>query len=144
MLIWRDAMSTGHKEIDAANRQLIHRVNTFQKALGAQGPRIAIGLFLTGLYEQASINFSREDKVQRECNFTFHEVHKKEHEALLRSLSQISHQYDDLDEGGDHAQLLREVAALVKEWVAQHMVKSDVKLKPYWLRKNGVFVKSGW
>lgn len=141
MLVWRDAMSAGHPEVDSANKQLIARVNLFQKTLSQQTPRVAIGMFLTGLYELASINFHHEETIQRECAFTFQDKHAREHASLLNSVLQVSDQYHKLGETADHAHLLREVAALIKDWLTEHIVHSDAMLKPYWQRRNGIFPK---
>jgi hemerythrin len=40
-----------------------------------------------------------------------------------------------------HDPLLREVSALIKDWVANHILQSDTKVKPYWLRKNNIFIR---
>ncbi len=144
MLTWRSAMGIGHPEIDNANKQLIARINTFEKALAAQGQRAAAGIFLIGLYEQTAINFGREDKVQRECAFPFQEAHAREHATLLRTIEELHARYAAMSERDDHAPLVRELAALIKDWVARHIVQSDAKVKPYWLRKNNIFTKAGW
>jgi hemerythrin len=71
MLAWRDAMSVGHRDIDNAHRHFIARINAFEKALASSGERVAIGLFLTGLYEETVVAFSFEEQIQRECDSTF-------------------------------------------------------------------------
>ncbi|MDO8608304.1 MAG: bacteriohemerythrin [Phaeospirillum sp.] len=142
MLAWRDAMSVGHHEIDNAHKHFIKRINAFEKALASDGERVAIGLFLTGLYEEATINFGREDKVQRECNYPFHEAHAREHAALLATVEKLQGRFAALGENGSHDPLLHEVSALIKEWITIHIVQSDTRVKPYWLRKNNIFTKS--
>ena len=144
MLVWRDAMGVGHPGIDAANKQLIARINRFEAAFGQSGARIAIGLFLAGLYEEASVNFAREDKIHRECAFPFQDAHGRDHAALLRRVADLSEQYDGLADTADAAPLLRDLAGLVKEWVTVHIVQGDTKLRPYWQSKNGVFTKNKW
>ena len=143
MLMWRDAMSVGHPGIDAAHKHLIARINAFEKALAEGAERVAIGLFLTGLYEETAICFSLEDKVHRECAYPFHEAHAREHAALLKTLVEVQDRYAAMTEADDHRALLREVSGLIKEWLAHHVIQSDVKVKPYWLRRNAVFTKSG-
>lgn len=142
MLIWRDAMAIGHPEIDHARKHVIGRLNDFERALATHGPHTALGLFLTGLYEETATAFSREEKVQRESNFPFSEVHHKEHTAILAHLQAIKEQYDDLDERGGHGPLLHDLAALAKDWITGHIIQSDLKLRPYWQNLNGIYLKS--
>lgn len=131
MLVWREAMSTGHAEIDNAQRQIIARVNAFETMLGKAGTDAAIGLFLTGLYEQVSTNFSREEKVQRECAFPFQDAHHREHGALLGRLADLQNLYQATPHDRDHGAMARDLAALIKDWVSHHMVQSDVMLRRY-------------
>ena len=131
MLVWRDAMSTGHPEIDGAQKQIINRINAFETALGRSGSDAAIGLFLTGLYEQVSTNFSREEKIQRECAFPFLDAHHREHLTLLGRLADVQNVYQAMSHDKDHGALLRDLAALIKDWVSHHMVGSDVMLRRY-------------
>ena len=142
MLIWRDAMAIGHPEIDHARRHVIGRINDFERVLGSHGPHAALGLFLTGLYEESSVAFGREEKVQRECGFPFAEAHRKEHAALLEKVQALKDEFDGLDARGNFTPLLRDLAGLAKEWITAHIVQSDLKLKPYWLNLNGIFMKT--
>lgn len=144
MLAWRDAMSVGHRGIDNAHKHFIARINAFEKALAGEGERVAIGLFLTGLYQEAAVTFGLEDQVHRECNYPFHEAHAREHAALLNTLVKLQDRYAALTVTDDHDALLHEVTALIKEWITHHIIQSDVKVKPYWLRKNNIFTKAGW
>lgn len=131
MLIWREEMSTGHGEIDKAQKQFIAHINEFEKTLRGAGADAAIGIFLTGLYDQAAINFSREEKVQRESSFPFLDAHHREHAILLERLSNLMNQYQSLPHQADHGRLLQDLAGLIKDWVSHHMVQSDVKLRQY-------------
>ncbi|CUW40708.1 Hemerythrin [Magnetospirillum sp. XM-1] len=131
MLVWRDAMSTGHPEIDKAQKQFLAHVNEFEATLRHAGADTAIGTFLTGLYEQTSINFSREEKAQRECGFPFQDAHHREHQALLGRLADLQNLYQATPHKADHGAMLRDLAALIKDWVSHHMVQSDVMLRRY-------------
>lgn len=141
MLIWRDAMAIGQPDIDHARKHVIGRINDFERALGTSGPHIALGLFLTGLYEETSTAFGREEKVQRECSFPFTEPHHREHAAILEKVEVMKEQYDELDARGNCTLLVRELAMLAKEWITVHIVQSDLKLKPYWLNHNGIYLR---
>lgn len=141
MLIWRDAMAIGQPDIDHARKHVIGRINDFERALGTSGPYIALGLFLTGLYEETSTAFGREEKIQRECSFPFTEPHHREHAAILEKVEVMKEQYDELDARGNCALLVRELAMLAKEWITVHIVQSDLKLKPYWLNHNGIYLR---
>lgn len=141
MLIWRDAMAIGHPEIDHARRHVIGRINDFERALGTQGAYAALGLFLTGLYEETAVAFGREERMQRECSFPFAENHHKEHAHLLERVGELKERYDALDARADFHPLLRDLAALAKEWITVHIVQSDLKLRPYWQNFNGIYLK---
>ncbi len=131
MLAWREAMSTGHPEVDKAQKQFIAHINEFETMLRRSGADAAMGIFLTGLYDQAAINFSREEKVQRESSFPFLDAHHREHQALLSRLSAVLEQYQAIPHQADHGILLRDLTALIKDWVSHHMVQSDVMLRRY-------------
>jgi len=141
MLAWRDDMSSGHHGIDNANKQLIARIVQFEKALATSGTRTAIGLFLTGLYEQTAIAFSHEEHVQRECAFPFLEAHARAHAAMLKSLSDLTDRYAEMDVRTDPGPLLHDLAGLIKPWITEHIPKDDSRLKLHWLRTHGVFLK---
>lgn len=131
MLVWREAMSTGHSDIDKAQRQFIAHINEFETALRKSGPDVAMGLFLSGLYDQAAINFSREEQIQRESTFPFLDAHHREHSNLLGRLSSIQNQYQSPAHRADQGALLRDLTALIRDWVSHHMVQSDVMLRRY-------------
>lgn len=143
MLIWRDAMAIGHPDIDYARKHVIGRINDFERALATDGAYTALGLFLTGLYEETAIAFGREEKVQRECSFPLADAHHREHAWLLDKVEMLKEQYDALDARGNFHPLLRELAVLAKEWITVHIVQSDLKVRPYWLNHNGIYLKAG-
>ena len=140
MLVWRDDMSSGHPGIDNANKQLLARVVQFEKALATSGARTAIGLFLTGLYEQTAIAFSHEEHVQRECAFPFLDAHARAHAALLQSLNDLTDRYGEMDGKADPGPLLHDLAGLIKPWITEHILHDDSRLKRHWLRTHGVFI----
>jgi hemerythrin len=137
MIVWREQMSVGNDLIDEDHRYLIGVVNEIQSACNARQPPTQILPFLERLAEYTNFHFDREMRMQIKLGYPEHEEHAEAHEALKQRLATITAQIVEethrpvIDEAA-----LERVLALNREWLIDHILKMDLKLRPYFSQRS--------
>jgi hemerythrin len=116
--------------IDEDHRHLIDIVNSFAERAERFGSVAEALELLLDLRFHAKAHFEREERLQLLAGCPFCAAHKKEHVDLVRRLDSIMRLAEhatlaDLDE------LSREVADLLHAWLVDHLLQSDLAMKPY-------------
>ena len=131
MIHWRERMSVDDGGvIDQDHRHLIEIINRFN-TLAADGLDREEALEIAyALKFYTHTHFRREEHLQRLISFPFAEEHKHEHEMLIDRLDGvIAHLNDDnvdIDE-----QTYAEMTAMLRDWLIDHILENDLKMRPY-------------
>ena len=160
-IVWRKQMSVGNSIIDDQHRYLLCLMNTIELALRDSANKDILKISLEQLFDYTKYHFDFEERVQTKIKFPHLMQHKMEHQRIIADVGKIKDQLDTLVESEnfdeaveeasgkeitddelnalleedldtDDKQLdINQLTALVRHWVIDHVLKDDLKMKPY-------------
>lgn len=152
---WREEMAIDGGLIDGDHKHLISIMNEFCAASPTEDSRDRLLGILDRLNVYTTIHFRREEQLQRAVHYPYIDAHHHEHGDLLRELYSI---HEGLtapvaappapdaapDDGGAAApppppttdarsivEAHRMVAEFLHHWLIDHIIKSDLRMKPF-------------
>lgn len=145
---WRDEMSIDQGVIDHDHQALIEIINEFCAAKVDHEELPRLERILAKLERYASTHFSREEGLQRVAQYAYLEAHHHEHADLIRRLEGIraelgalhAHPDGQAPDAAPHvtagsppevARAHAEVAKFLHHWLVDHIIHSDLRMKPY-------------
>ena len=159
-ILWKEEMSIGHEGIDNEHKYMFCLVNSVELALKLEDGQKLMEMFLDQLMEYSQQHFDHEEKLQVQHRYPHYKEHKREHQAIIAQLVKIKEQLktappsspsvdistldndDDFEvedydpyaveetNSGEQASQ-EELIKLLRHWVLDHVMVSDMKLKPY-------------
>ena len=130
-IAWRDAMSVGDPVIDEDHRHLVDLINNFETAVSGVINHKRIARVLLGLVEYTGEHFAREEDLQLKVRYPFHDSHRRSHRDVLKKLSDIVAVYTKTPDGPDRDRMVTDLGTFLKEWLVDHIIQSDLRMKPY-------------
>ncbi|MBI3445698.1 MAG: hemerythrin family protein [Magnetospirillum sp.] len=132
-LAWRDAMNVGDPVIDADHRHLVDMINVFEAAISGSIDHKRIAQVLLGLVEYTGEHFKREEDIQRRVGYPYHDCHCRSHRDVLKQLVEIVQAYT-MATGVKRDEMVRGLGKFLREWLVDHIIQSDLRMKPYVLK----------
>jgi hemerythrin len=128
---WRSAMAIDHGLIDEDHRHLIDIINRFGQHLsrGTAGIGDALDV-LHALDFYAETHFAREEHLQRLVEYPEAEMQHQEHQELIRTLGDIMTMTRSVADA-ETAEVVPELSRLLRHWLLDHVIKRDLRMKPY-------------
>lgn len=135
-IAWRDAMCVGEPMVDDDHKHLVDLINTFELAISGGGKidHKKVARVLLGLVEYTGDHFAREEELQRTIRYPYHESHRRSHRDVLKKLSDIVTEYSLTTDSAKRDRMVRDLANFLKEWLVDHIIQSDLRMKPYVLQ----------
>lgn len=160
-LVWRPQMSVGNTLIDSDHRYLICLINTVELSLRVPGNGDLVGVAIEQLMQYTRDHFAREEVIQLKIQYPHYLAHKAEHQNILAQLTALRARIleaagvaepaavaegeadsGDSPGGAVRAELdeptaaasdedVNELVSLLRHWVIDHVLKSDLQLKPF-------------
>jgi len=126
-LEWREPMRIGHAIIDADHKHLIDIINRFEASPDlAHAEKAARDLF-----QHAHNHFGREEQIQKASAYPLCTLHRIEHEELLNKLKTLIRHHFIECTPTDVETVVAEMRDLIREWFVDHVLYTDLKMKPY-------------
>jgi hemerythrin len=165
-IVWRKQMSVGNSIIDDQHRYLICLMNTIELALSSDKHRDIFKTAVDQLVEYTEYHFEQEERIQYKVRYPDAYEHKKEHQEIMAEVLGIRNKIstfldaegdnseqpdadqeiadDELDalledDIGEHQLDLVELTSLMRRWVLDHVLKTDLKMKPYLKKLSPTF-----
>lgn len=135
-------MSVGDAAIDEDHRHLVDLVNTFEQAVGGAINHKRVARVLLGLVEYTGEHFAREEALQLRIRYPFHDSHRRSHRDVLKKLSDIVDVYTRTPDGPERDSMVANLGAFLKEWLVDHIIQSDLRMKPYLQAFNAQLAES--
>jgi len=130
MITWRDAMSVGAPALDADHKKLIELVNFADQWVARESwPQVATVLDELMVYAQG--HFRREESVMAALKFPETESHKKLHEALGMRARVLRDRFNACAHDEDRRACGAILLKVLNDWLLDHILKQDMKYKPY-------------
>lgn len=126
-LKWAKHLSVGNELIDSEHRNLIIVVNNVENAIGA-GDRAALSKAFDLLETYMNIHFRNEERIAESLNIPFANS-RLEHRHLLREMKYMRNELESR-KGSWPDDLVRKYSRFLSGWMADHIVKEDMQLKP--------------
>jgi len=121
---WNDRFSVGVGMIDSDHKQLIGLVNQLHDAMRAGHGKDVLGKTLDGLIDYTKGHFGREEAEMSRHAYPQAAAHKAEHTALAKKVLEIQAQF----KSGDSAVLSLQVMSFLRDWLINHISKTDMAL----------------
>ncbi|MEK9629711.1 MAG: hemerythrin family protein [Nitrospinota bacterium] len=134
-VIWRDDMSVGNESIDNDHKYLISILNTIEAAINCRVHVKTLTMYSLALKEYTEEHFDREEKIQVEIDFPFHEGHKKEHKELVLRLKHVIAQFSGQNDDEAYRETLPSLVGILRDWLIHHILNEDMRMKEYLLKK---------
>ncbi|BAE53205.1 bacteriohemerythrin [Paramagnetospirillum magneticum] len=132
-IAWREAMSVGDETIDADHRHLVDMINVFEAAVVGKIDHKRVARVLLGLVEYTGAHFKREEEIQVLIRYPYHDSHRHGHRDVLKQLTGIAQQYTQAT-GTARDEMIRGLGGFLREWLVDHIIQSDLRMKPYVLK----------
>lgn len=129
-IIWRDEYRVGNELIDADHRYLFCLVNTVELAVRDDDSHDLLDVALDQLLDYTRYHFAREERIQYAAGYPGYLDHKLAHHRLLRHLEDACAQIREAV-GPDRTACQRELQSLLRQWLLEHVLEEDLKMKPY-------------
>ncbi|MFN4216553.1 MAG: bacteriohemerythrin [Brevinematales bacterium] len=128
---WNESMSVGVAEFDAHHQKLVSLVNKLFDAMKAGKAREVVGDILKELMEYTRYHFDAEERLMKEYRYPAFVTHRLEHEKLMQDVSTFYQKF----QGGD-VFLSLDIMNFLKDWLAKHILESDMAYKPFFNQKG--------
>ena len=126
-LDWAEHLSVGNELIDSEHRNLIIVVNNVEQAIGTRD-RIALSKAFDLLDTYMHIHFRNEERIAEALNIPFANS-RLEHQHLLREMKYMRGELEGRI-GNWPDDLVKKYSRFLSGWMADHIVKEDMQLKP--------------
>lgn len=122
-IAWKDFYSVGDPALDAEHKQIIENVNELYDAVqGAHGPEVT-KCVLDRMVIYVRNHFDHEEKLLKEAEFPYFEVHKALHDKMRRQTLALR----------ENASLVtaRDMLVYLKDWWLDHIQGEDKLYSAY-------------
>ena len=128
---WRKEMAVDESVIDEDHKLLIEIVNTFEAAIDRKLAPETVDQGLKLLKHYTVEHFRREEELQRSVQYPFYDAHAREHRDVIKKLDGIIAHRRSAASRADIVDVAREILALLKDWLVNHIIQSDLRMRPY-------------
>ncbi|MBI3391927.1 MAG: bacteriohemerythrin [Nitrospirae bacterium] len=132
LMVWDNGFSVNVKEIDAQHQKLIALINDLHDAMKTGKAKDVLGKVLSDLTDYTVYHFGVEEKLFQTHGYPEAVQHKREHDALTKQVLDIKEKFKEGKAG-----VTVETMAFLKDWLTNHIKKTDKKYTPF-LNGKGV------
>jgi hemerythrin len=125
MIQWNDTLATGHPAVDNDHRKLIDSLNELETSLKNGAGKETIGEILNFLNRYTREHFAREETHMQRVGCPGYAENCREHALLISKLDTWLVRL----EKGTSITLVLEVHREIVNWIRNHIVKVDCKLR---------------
>jgi hemerythrin len=133
---WDSKLSVGNSYIDTEHKLLIARINALEVILRHPEEKDIFKFFIDQLVEFARDHFYHEEQLQLKNRFPYYEENKQGHQQLMTDLKAMKdiiycfiEKADATQE--DATQISEQFNLIIRDWLINHIIKSDMKMKGY-------------
>ncbi len=130
-IIWRKGMSVGNDIIDHDHHFMINFINTIELVLQKPEEKEMLLAVIEQLREYASNHFRREESIQRRIQYPQSIHHKNEHTQLMKDIDSLIIEIESTKSAEEIANRSEGIIGVLRDWLINHVLKEDMKLKPY-------------
>ena len=117
---WNDAYILGIEQIDHHHRHLVTLLNTTYDMFVGRGYKVEIGGLIAELINYATYHFSAEEQLMSRYDYIEAEAHTNQHEYFIKQIKTFHRELI-----GGRETLSLELIVFLKDWLLEHISKSD-------------------
>lgn len=117
---WSEAYNIGVQEVDEQHQVLVSLLNQLHEAIREHRGKAASREILDRLAEYTRTHFLLEESLMRLTHYPGFEVHKQQHEDLIKQVQDLQHKLDH-----ENVAITFELLHFLKNWLTQHINDSD-------------------
>lgn len=117
---WSDELLTGIKDVDTQHKWLVDATNRLHAELSKpQSDSAVVGDILEGLVDYTFNHFIMEEELFERLGYSESSAHKAQHDVFTTKISELlmKHERGEIASG--------EALELLKDWLIQHIMKTD-------------------
>ena len=133
LMTWNNDLSVNIKEIDSQHKKLVDLINELHDEMMAYKGKDVLGKVLSELLSYTKTHFFTEEKIMNSNGYPAYLTHKQEHDKLTKKVAELKNDFD-----AGKIVLGTEVMKFLKDWLTNHIMKSDKAYTPF-LNSKGIF-----
>jgi hemerythrin-like metal-binding protein len=123
---WSEAMSCGEATVDAQHKKLVALLNAIGERALLANDMSEVEAILDDLGEYAKEHFCYEEACMDKYKCPFADKNREEHQRLLKRVEEFKEEF--AQKGPSHA-LARKLEMTLTNWIIEHLLNVDLKLK---------------
>jgi hemerythrin len=132
IFLWKKSYEIGIAEIDNQHRNLVGIINELSDAMMNRKGYIIVPKILEKLVDYIQFHFTTEEEIMRETKYPALDEHCQEHLSMTTKVLEFKRSY-----AKDHEINTGEVLNFLCDWLKEHIVVSDKKLRAHIQRMDG-------
>ena len=133
LLTWNNDLSVNIKEIDSQHKKLVDLINELHDEMMAYKGKDVLGKVLSELLSYTKTHFFTEEEMMNSNGYPAYLTQKQEHDKLTKKVAELKNEFD-----AGKIVLGTEVMKFLKDWLTNHIMKSDKAYTPF-LNSKGIF-----
>ena len=126
LLSWSGKFSVKIKEMDNQHKKIIGLINYLYDARLANKEYEVLSKIFDELMDYTRAHFGKEEDLMQKYGFPDYLSHKSLHDNLIQSVVKLQKNYYAGNED-----ISTDVAILLNDWIADHILKEDKKYTPF-------------
>jgi hemerythrin-like metal-binding protein len=131
VVTWNESFSVGIRKIDKQHRELINIMNFLVENEDASGNSEPIASVLDRMTKYAHYHFETEEALMLEYEYPEYESHRDDHIQFKSKTAKFC-----LDALQRKETLPDEVISYLRHWLTHHILRTDMKYKPYFVQRG--------
>jgi len=131
IIVWAESFSVGIRKIDEQHQELINIMNFLVENENASGESETIASVLERMTQYAQYHFDTEETLMLEYKYPGYESHRDDHNGFKLKTAEFC-----FDASRRKETLPDEVMSYLHHWLTHHILRTDMKYKPYFLERG--------
>lgn len=131
LIYWKDEMVVGVKDFDEQHKKLVNLVNKLYETIKSGGDKDQKQKLVEQLKTYAKTHFTLEERMMSAFGYPDYEKHKIEHARFLAKIKEIRKELHN-----EEGPLNQEVLYLLRDWLYEHITKTDKKYNSFFHTKG--------
>lgn len=120
LFVWSENFNVGIQEVDEQHQVLVSLLNQLHEAITEHRGKATSREILDRLAEYTRTHFLLEESLMRLTHYSGFDVHKQQHEDLIKQVQDLQHKLND-----EGVTITFELLQFLKGWLTTHINESD-------------------
>ncbi|HJP19420.1 MAG TPA: bacteriohemerythrin [Nitrospinota bacterium] len=129
---WSEKFMLGIPEIDEQHKQIVDLINNLNNLKNKTVETEYLGKIIEALISYTRTHLAYEERLLRQHNYPEFAPHKSEHDKLVKEATDLQTKFFT-----GVTDLSTDIAILLNDWLAEHILVVDKKYVPY-LKNKGI------